>query len=204
VAGEEVREGKHVVCTSLITYEAARDLHVRRDIMKAKNILVVWCVLIAVLSTICLAQDFAGNRELFIGEGLQLNLSGAGTYQIYADEPAWLAHGWMNAERYPGQIPDRLRETGAVDSGGGLYFKLQINGKPVHLSHKVLLFHLDEPGEWGRYETWYIQFPAGYFKPGVYELRGEWGCRNPRNGLNTMAIVPFERYVTLIVLEPEP
>ncbi len=156
----------------------------------------VACTLIA--ATLC-GVAAVGNSTPWNGEGLKIGVMATGTvYTISSSDPCWVRHGWGGVDEGPGYNSAYLHATGWVTNGGD-YFSLYIDGKPVQLRSDNTLVVLDIPGHHIASHSWYVQFPAGYFVPGVYEITGEWGCRNPRMENNAAGDLPWLSTVWLVV-----
>jgi hypothetical protein len=164
--------------------------------MKSRIVMVVLCALgVAAFSTLVVAAD----KETWVGEGIQINIRWTGAvYTISSSEPCWVRHGWGGPEVGPGENSAYLHDNGWVINGG-MYFDLYINGEKVSLRCQNIHNVLDTPGHSVSTSSWYRQFPSGHFAPGVYEITGEWGCRNPRNANNDGGGLPWQSTVWLIV-----
>jgi hypothetical protein len=159
----------------------------------------IWTVAVCTLITATLCGTAAlGSSTPWQGEGLKISVSATGTtYTISSSDPCWVRHGWGGPTE-PGYNSAYLHDTGWVTNGGE-YFRLYIDGERVLLRADNTLVVLDAPGHHNVTNSWYVQFPAGYFAPGVYEITGEWGCRNPRMANNADGDLPWLSTVWLIV-----
>ncbi len=163
--------------------------------MRKYLLVAVACALVlAAVGSAAAARD----KVQWVGEGIRLVLRG-GEYTIFSGEPCWVRHGWGSLEEYPGYNSQYLHESGWVTQGGA-YVAVYLDGERLHLDHEVIHRVLDEPGHSVTNWDWYIQFPAGYFAPGIYVLTLEYGCRSPRNALASIGLPHF--YDTLLYVEP--
>jgi len=159
-------------------------------------------VVAAVVVLVSIAAGFGKGAQdvLFVGEGTRIDLKGDGAvYTISSNEPTWIRHGFGAIERYPGINSEYVHQYGDV-TNGGLYFDLWINGRKANMVPERDTTPLGTPGHiLCEGVLWHVQFPAGYFAPGTYEITGEWGCRNPKSGNSSDVGYPMQHTVWLVV-----
>jgi hypothetical protein len=94
----------------------------------------------------------------FTGKGTQIKILGDADVQHILDcDESWVRHGFCCG----------------ADAGAGV-FRLFLDGAPVPLDHQIVCRPSVDPGVSSVSENWFVRFPAGFFEPGTYELRGEW------------------------------
>jgi hypothetical protein len=164
-----------------------------------------WRISLVILVGLALASVGAvavPDRDRFEGEGTWLRILGGGrVYKLSADEECWVRHGWTGS-RVPGVQPDIKDAQGdrkAVNAGHS-FFELYINDEPVKLNCRVITEPGGPDGKPGEREVhydYYVQFPANYFAPGTYTLKGVWDRSNP----NVIGgeLLPRVDYATLII-----
>lgn len=145
-------------------------------------------------------------KDSFVGQGGRIVILGGGrVYEIPADEPCWVLHGWTG-DRVPRMQPGIKDEQGdrKLVNAGRSYFKLYIDNEPVKLTTRVIIVPGGpdgRPGECSVDYDYYVQFPANYFAPDTtYTLTGVWDWSNP----NVVGgdLLPYVYDATLIVNAP--
>ncbi|MFC2096019.1 hypothetical protein ACFLSW_06265 [Candidatus Bipolaricaulota bacterium] len=101
-------------------------------------------------------------------------------FEISASEPSFVRHGWGGDAECQGggaEVEDLCRYVQEH-----LRFELRVNGERIEPSFISIWQHIQETGcpslpertVWGA--VWTVEFPAGYFAPGIYILEGTWSA----------------------------
>jgi hypothetical protein len=158
------------------------------------------CVPLLLVALTSLFIGAAWGKEPYKGEGEKIGLlvgwpDPPPPLEFSSSLPSWVGHGWSDG-RYPGSVADSLVLGDGITNTGGIYFELYINGVEVDLKFLTSVTPGKEPGASTKVVHWFVQFPAGYFQPGTYEVTGVWGCRNPNNPLSEEEVRTRELTIT--------